>query len=114
MPRPTTQKAVNFENELSGAFELLSVENGSKVRTSDLGKLLLSIGASELVELSKYEKIVDAKQSGLFSLEKVILRVILYIYFFFFCDIQRVCDYLNASKGLTSKNFSRTQTLKIF
>jgi len=37
-----------FESELSGAFSLLSVEGSpSKVRTSDLGKLLLAIGAGE-------------------------------------------------------------------
>ena len=61
-----------FESELSGAFSLLSVEGSpSKVRTSDLGKLLLAIGAGEIAEMKPLESIVDINHSGFFTREKV-------------------------------------------
>ena len=64
-----------FESELSGAFSLLSVEGSpSKVRTSDLGKLLLAIGAGEIAEMKPLESIVDINHSGFFTREKVRLK----------------------------------------
>ena len=61
-----------FETELSGAFRLLSVEGSpSKVRTSDLGKLLRAIGAGEIAEMKPLENIVDINHSGFFTREKV-------------------------------------------
>jgi len=61
-----------FESELSGAFSLLSVEGSpSKVRTSDLGKLLLAIGAGEIAEMKPLESIVDINHSGSFTRAKV-------------------------------------------
>jgi len=63
---------LEFESELSGAFSLLSVEGSpSKVRTSDLGKLLLAIGAGEIAEIKPLESIVDINHSGFFTREKV-------------------------------------------
>ena len=63
---------LEFESELSGAFSLLSVEGSpSKVRTSDLGKLLLAIGAGEISEIKPLESIVDINRSGFFTREKV-------------------------------------------
>ena len=65
--------ANNFESELSGAFSLLSVEGSpSKVRTSDLGKLLLAIGAGEIAEMKPLESIVDINHSGSFTREKCV------------------------------------------
>ena len=65
-----------FESELSGAFSLLSVEGSpSKVRTSDLGKLLLAIGAGEIAEMKPLESIVDINHSGFFTREKVRLKL---------------------------------------
>ena len=64
-----------FESELAGAFSLLSVEGSpSKVRTSDLGKLLLAIGAGEIAEMKPLESIVDINHSGFFTREKVRLK----------------------------------------
>ena len=61
-----------FETELSGAFRMLSVEGSpSKVRTSDLGKLLRAIGAGEIAEMKPLENIVDINHSGFFTREKV-------------------------------------------
>ena len=66
-----------FESELSGAFSLLSVEGSpSKVRTSDLGKLLLAIGAGEIAEMKPLESIVDINHSGFFTREKVRLKAL--------------------------------------
>ena len=78
MPTTNTEQAernseeLEFESELSGAFSLLSVEGSpSKVRTSDLGKLLLAIGAGEIAEIKPLESIVDINHSGFFTREKV-------------------------------------------
>ena len=61
-----------FETELSGAFRLLSGGGSpSKVRTSDLGKLLRAIGAGEIAEMKPLENIVDINHSGFFTREKV-------------------------------------------
>jgi hypothetical protein len=76
---------LEFESELSGAFSLLSVEGSpSKVRTSDLGKLLLAIGAGEIAEIKPLESIVDINHSGFFTREKV--RLSLPVPFFFVAE----------------------------
>lgn len=91
MPTTNTEQAernsgeLEFESELSGAFSLLSVEGSpSKVRTSDLGKLLLAIGAGEIAEIKPLESIVDINHSGFFTREKVRAFFFVFVAEFFF------------------------------